>query len=449
MTTFDLIIIGGGPAGYVGAIRAAQLGMKTAVIEKEKMGGMCLNWGCIPSKAFIESAKLFKKIADAKSFGIDGIDKKALKFNWKKAAKRKDRIVMRLVKGVEYLMKKNGVEMINGEAKILDKEHVMVGDTKYTCDKMLIATGSRPLRAEYKNIDQKKIMEIDEFFALEEKPECILVDGGRINACEMALMLRYTGSKVTMVTESDSLIPFLDEEIRKFVMDKIKKAGITVYTGAEITKDAEDGVYVGEDYVECDVILNAKRRRAVLPEMGELELERNGHFLQINEYMQTSAPNVYAAGDVTKQFFAQVASAQALTAVNHMNDIKETLDYNKLPVNIYTDPEIAYVGYNEEQLKEKGIDYKVGKFPLSVNGKAMIEGETEGFVKVLSETKYGEVMGVHIVAADATDMIAEAVMAMRLESTVDELARVVHAHPTISETFMEASYVAADRPVHI
>jgi dihydrolipoamide dehydrogenase len=262
-------------------------------------------------------------------------------------------------------------------------------------------------------------------------------------------MLRYTGSKVTMVTESDSLIPFLDEEIRKFVMDKIKKAGITVYTKSEITRDAEDGVYVGDNFVECDVILNAKRRRAVLPEMGELELEMNGHFLKINEYMQTSVPNVYAAGDVTKQFFAQVASAQARTAVNHMNDIKETLDYNKLPVNIYTDPEIAYVGFTEEQLKQKGIDYKVGKFPLSVNGKAMIEGETEGFVKVLSETKYGEVMGVHIVAADATDMIAEAVMAMRLESTVDELAHVVHAHPTISETFMEASYVATDSPIHI
>jgi dihydrolipoamide dehydrogenase len=190
-------------------------------------------------------------------------------------------------------------------------------------------------------------------------------------------------------------------------------------------------------------------RTAVLPDMGSLELEMNGEFLKINEYMQTSVPNVYASGDVTKQFFAQIASAQGLAAVNHMADIKEKLDYNTLPINMYTDPEIAYVGLTEEQLKEKGMEYKSGTFPLSVNGKAMIEGNTEGFVKILYETKYGEVMGVHIVAADATDMIAEAVMAMKLESTVDDVARVVHAHPTISETFLEASYVAAEKPVHI
>ncbi len=447
--TFDLIIIGGGPAGYVGAIRAGQLGMNVAVVEKSKMGGMCLNWGCIPSKAFIESAKLFDKITKAAQFGVDGIDKKALSFNWKKAGQRKDRIVTRLVKGVEFLMKKNNVQVINGEAKILDAEHVQVGDTKYNADKLMICTGSRPIRAEYNGVDQNKIKEIDEFFDMKEMPENILIDGGRINACELAFMLRKTGREVSMVTEQETLIPFLDGSLREFVTDKIKKSGIKVYYKSEITKDAKDGVYIGDDFVKCDLILNAKRRHAVLPEMENLELDKDGTFLKVDEFMRTSVKNIYAAGDVTKQFFAQVASAQAVCAVNHMNDIKQTLNYNKLPVNIYTDPEIAYVGLTEEQLKEKNIEYKVGKFPLSVNGKAMIEGNTDGFVKVLSETRYGEVVGVHIVAANATDMIAEAVMAMELESTVDDVARVVHAHPTISETFMEAGFIAADRPVHI
>jgi dihydrolipoamide dehydrogenase len=449
MQTFDLIIIGGGPAGYVAAIRASQLGMKTAVVEKQKMGGMCLNWGCIPSKAFIETAKLYTKISKAASFGIDGVDKNALNINWQKTVARKDRIVTRLVKGVEFLMKKNGVEVITGEAKIIDVAKIAVGETEYGAKKLLIATGSRPKRKEYKGIDPKKIVEIDQFFSMNEIPDSFLIDGGRINACELAHMLRMTGRKVTMVTEQDELIPFMDKSIRDFITDKFKKSGITVYTNREITKDGQDGVFVGDNFVECDLVINAMDRKAVLPEMGSLELEMNGEFIKINEFMQTSNPNVYAAGDVTKQFFAQIASAQGLAAVNHMADIKEKLDYDKLPINMYTEPEIAYVGLTEEQLKEKGVEYKSGTFPISINGKAMIEGNTEGFVKILYETKYGEVVGVHIVAADATDMIAEAVMAMKLESTVDDVAHVVHAHPTVSETFLEASYVAADKPVHI
>jgi len=244
-------------------------------------------------------------------------------------------------------------------------------------------------------------------------------------------------------------VPFMDNSLKEFITDKFKKSAIKVYLNSEITKDGTDGVFIGDDFVECGLIINANNRMAVLPEFGGLEIELNEGFIKINEYMQTSNDNVYAAGDVSRQFFAQIASAQALSAVNHMAGIKEKLDYSKLPINMYTFPEIASVGATEEQLKEQGVEYKSGVFPLSVNGKAMIEGYTEGFVKVLYETKYGEVVGVHIVAAQATDMIAEAVMSMKLESTVDDVARVVHAHPTISETFLEASYVAADRPIHI
>jgi len=449
MQSFDLIIIGGGPAGYVAAIRAGQLGMSTAVVEKSKMGGMCLNWGCMPSKAFIETAKLYDRLAKASSFGIDGIDKKALGINWKKTVARKDRIVMRLVKGVEFLMKKNNVQIISGEAKIIGSDKVIVGETEYGAKKILICTGSRPERVQYPSVPDEKLVEIDDFFSRKEIPDSFLIDGGRINACEIAHMLRLSGKKVTMVTSEDSLVPFLDNSLREFITDKFRKSKIKVLTNQSITKDAEDGLFVGDEFVECGMIINAQHRLAILPEMEGVELELEDGHLLVNEYMQTSVPNIYAAGDCAGQFFAQIASAMGMSAVNHMNDIKEPLDFGKLPINMYTDPEIASVGMTEEELKSQEIEYKIGKFPLSVNGKAMIEGNTDGFVKVLSETKYGEVMGIHIVAAHATDMIAEAVMAMKLESTVEDMARVVHAHPTISEAVMEASFAAGDRPIHL
>lgn len=449
MQTFDLIIIGGGPAGYVAAIRAGQLGMKVAVVEKNKLGGMCLNWGCMPSKTFIETAKLFDRLSKAASFGIDGIDKKALGINWKKTVARKDRIVTRLVKGVEFLMKKNNVQVITGLAKIVGDNKVVVEDSEYETKKILISTGSRPERKHYPNLPDEKLVEIDDFFSRDEIPDSFLIDGGRINACEIAHMLRMSGKKVTMVTNEDGLVPFLDKSLREFIIDKFKKNKINVITNAEITKDGVDGVFVGEEFIECAYVINARHRNPVLPEMEGLELELEDGHLRVNEFMQTSSPNIYAAGDCAGQYFAQIASAMGSAAVNHMNDIKEPLDFGKIPINMYTDPEIASVGMTEDELIEKGIEYKVGNFPLSVNGKAMIEGQTEGFVKILTETKYGEVMGVHIVAAQATDMIAEAVMAIKLESTIEDVARVVHAHPTISETFMEASFIAGDRPVHI
>ena len=450
MQTYDLIIIGGGPAGYVGAIRAAQLGMNVALVEKNKMGGMCLNWGCIPSKAYIETAKLFARLAKAKSFGIEGVKAKDIMVNWKKMVSRKDRIVMRLVKGVEYLMKKNKVTIINGEARFTGKDKIQVSESEYSADKFLICTGSRPEEFPYADkVDEKKLVEIDQFFTLNEVPDNFLIDGFSVNAAEIAQMLKLIGKEVTVFTDREEFVFYLDESLREFVTDKFKKSGIKIFTNATVTKDAKDGVYLGDEFVKCDMIINSRHRLPVLPDLGpnELELERGA--IKTDEFMQSSSENIYAAGDVAGQYFAQTASAMATVAVNHMNGIKQKLDLSKMPRNIYTFPEMATAGMTEEELKQKGIEYKVGKFPLSVNGKAMIEGETEGFVKILSETKYGEVMGVHIVAPDATDMIAEAVMAMSLESTVEDVAQVVHAHPTVSETMLEAAFVAEDKPVHI
>ncbi len=449
MKEYDLIVIGSGPAGYVAAIRAGQLGMSTAIVEKETIGGMCLNWGCIPSKTLMESAKLFARIEKAATFGIDGIDKKALSFNWKKAVARKSRIVTRLVKGVEFLLKKNGVDTITGEAKITEANSVEVGEDKYTAKNILIATGSRPDRSAFGAVDQSKVVELDELFVLESVPETFLVYGGNAMACETATMFRMIGKKVTIVAPDKTIIGFLDGSLSKYIVDKLTKLGIKVYFESGISKDADGGVYAGDDFIECEKIINCSDRTAILPDISGIDIALENGFVKINEFMQSSVGNIYAVGDVTGQITAHTGSAQGNCAVNHMAGIKVPFDYTKSPMNIYLDPEVASVGITEEALKEKGIEYRVGEFPMSVNGKAMAEGVSEGFVKILADAKYGEVVGVHIVAPGATDMIAEAVAIMKLEGTLEDVGTIVHAHPTVSEAILEAGFKAADHALHM
>lgn len=450
MKNFDLIIIGAGPAGYVAAIRAGQLGLNTAIIEKQNIGGMCLNWGCIPSKALIESVKLFAKIGSAKQFGIEGINTKDLSFNWQKAVGRKDRLVGRLVKGVEFLLKKNNVEIITGEAKITGPKEVMIDSATYSAGKIIIATGSRPNRDAIRNVDMDTVVEVDEFYQRDDLPEAVLVFGGNPAAMETAFILRTIGKKVSLVTPDDSPVPFLDETLTKYLTDKLKKLGVKTYYGAELTKQGEGGVYAGDDFIECEMIINCADRKPIIPETSGVDIKLDpAGIVEVDGNLKTSIDSIYAVGDVTGQIFAHIGSAQGIAAVNHIADIKQEIDYKKLPTNIYLDPEISSVGYTEAELKDKGIDYKVGEFPMSANGKAMTEGYMEGFVKVLAESKYGEVMGVHIVAPHATDMIAEAVSIMRLEGTLEDIGQVVHAHPTVSETVMEAVFKAMGRPIHI
>ncbi len=450
MKNFDLIIVGAGPAGYVAAIRAGQLGINIGLVEKSSIGGMCLNWGCIPSKALIESAKLFGKIGSARQFGIEGINAKELSFNWKKAISRKDRLVNRLVKGVEFLLKKNNVEVITGEARITGPTELKVGDGSYSADKIIIATGSRPNRDAIKNVDPEKVIEIDEFYEKDDLPESLLVFGGNPAAVETAYILKTIGKKTSLVTPDKVPAPFLDDSLTEYMADKLKKSGIKAYYESEITKQAEGGVYAGDDFIECDLVINCADRKPVLPEIEGIDLKITPEGkIEVDDSLKTSVDSIYAIGDVTGQMFAHIGSAQGLAAVNDIAGIKREIDYRKLPINIYLDPEVSSVGYCEAELKDKGIEYKVGEFPMSANGKAMIEGYMEGFVKVLAESKYGEVMGVHIVAPNATDMIAEAVSIMRLEGTLEDVGEVVHAHPTVSETVMEAVFKAMDRPIHI
>ena len=450
---YDVLIIGSGPAGYVAAIRSGQLGLKTAVIEKNEIGGMCLNWGCIPSKAVIESAKLYRKIKnEAEEFGIDGLKTEEISFNWQKAVKRSNGIVRKLTGGVSYLLKKNGIDVIIGEAKITAANSVSVENRNITAKNIIIATGSvsPPLLAK---LPKDKVIDVKNLWKLPELPKNIVVVGHTAVAVEMAQFFAMTGKKVSLVSPSDHILPLADQYLSSYMLRKIKKDGIQLVTNAEIKAEnskLENGkLIIGDEQLDCDLVLNTKKRVAVLPEI-QVELELEDGFIKVDEYNRTNIEGIFAIGDVNgRSYYAHIGSAQGLHTINYIKGIKEPMDYNKYPVNMYSDPEIAQIGQTEQQLIEEGIEYKISQFPLSANGKAMAEGTKEGFIRMLSEKKYGQVLGVQIAAPNATDLIAEASAFMAVESTVYDVAKTVHAHPTISEVFMEAGFDAIDHAIHL
>jgi dihydrolipoamide dehydrogenase len=325
---------------------------------------------------------------------------------------------------------------------------VSVADEQYEADSILVATGSRPGDDGLQAVDSSRIMQIGELFDAEELSEKYLVYGSSPYACETAFMLRLIGRQVALVSPENKLMQFLDHDLSNFVADRLSKCGVQLHPAAEVSREAVGGVLVGGGFVECDKVINCSDRIPVLPTM-DIDMALHKKFISISENMETSASSIYAAGDVTGQITAHIGSAQGVAAVNHIAGIGEKLDYRKLPINIYLSPEIASVGLSETELETMGREYSKGVFPLSANGKAMAEGNTEGFVKVLAEKKYGEVLGVHIVAPHATDMIAEAIAIMELEGTLEDVGRIVHAHPTVSESIVEASLAAAGMPRHI
>lgn len=445
---YKLVIIGSGPAGYVAAIRAGQTGIKTVLIEKEKLGGMCLNWGCIPSKALLESAKLFRKLKKAKEFGIDGLNHEDLSFNWPESVQRAAKITERLQKGIAGLLKKNAVDTITGEATIIDKHRVEVNGKKISAEYIFIATGSRPAKIEYP-FDKKKMVEIDTLLGMKKLPENIAVIGHSPTAMEMSQLLAMIGHNVSLLVPGENLLPMLDPVVSDFAGKQLKKYGVDVYLNAEISGDSKEGIRSGKNDIKADMVINSEMRTAILPP-SKIKLEMNNRFLKVNKWFQTNYNNVFAIGDVNGiKPVAHAASAQGINAVNQINGVNEELDHNRIPINIYSEPEIAQVGLTEPQLKAKGIDYKDSRFPLTANGKAMTEGHPEGFVRILSEKLYGEVLGVQIVSANATDLIAEATAFMQMEGTVFDIAKVVHAHPTVSEVFMEAGFAGTGKPIHI
>lgn len=448
---YDLIVIGSGPAGYVAAIRAGQVGLKTVIIERDSIGGMCLNWGCIPSKSIMESVKLYQRVSkDAARFGIDGIDKKQLSFNWNKAVKRSDGIVKKLTSGVEFLLTKSGVEIIKGSAKIVSQSSVLADNRLIEGKNIIIATGSssKSILSDYEGL----VVNPKELFTERSIPSNIVVAGKSPVAIEIAQAFGMMDRSVTIISDSDIIMPKADICIREFMENKLKKDKIKVIYNkglSDINGKWRDGVLNNDgDEIACDMIVNAMDRKANLIE-SDISIETEDGFIKVDDYFETSVKGIFAVGDVNGiSMYAHVGSAQGLNVVNRIRGIDEKLDMLKIPLNMYTVPEAAQIGRTEEEIKVAGYDYKISEFPLSANGKAQTEGSTEGFVRILSETKYGEVLGVQIIAPNATDMINEASAYMQLESTVYDIARTVHTHPTVSEVFMEAGFEAVDRAIH-
>jgi len=449
---YDIIIIGSGPAGYVTAIRAGQVGLRTAIIEKDKIGGMCLNWGCIPSKSIMESAKLYHKIKnDADKFGITGINQKTLGFDWNTAINRSETIVKKLTTGISFLLKKNGVDVITGTAKITSDHTITVENRSIETDNIIIATGSFQEKINTK-LPKELVVEIYDLFKNRELPQNIVILGQNTVAVELAQFFSLIDKNVTLLVPGTKLMPMADEYLSEYMKGILIKSKIKIiYNVDPDLKDAtykKDLLQIGKEEILCNILINSKMRKAIIPQ-SEVNIFTKNDFIYTNEHFKTNIASIYAIGDVNgKSYFAHVGSAQGLNVINYIKGIDEEMNLKHYPLNMYTVPEVAQVGYTEAEIKEQKIDYKISEFPLSANGKAMTEGDTQGFVRILSEKKYGEVLGVQIIAPNATDMIAEATAFMQVESTVYDVAKTIHAHPTISEVFMEAGFEAIDQAIH-
>ncbi len=458
MKTHDLTIIGSGPGGYVAAIKAAQLGLDTAVVEKESIGGVCLNWGCIPTKALLQSAKLYKDILGAKSFGVD-VDTKSVSPDLEKMVKRKDKIVKKLTGGVGYLFKKNGVTVYTGEGVIKDAQTVEVGDETIKSKHLIIATGAHPavppIEGLEKGLEEGFVHTSKTMLDVKEIPEKLTIIGGGIIGMEFATIYSTLGTEVTVLEKMDDILLGVDQEIKEAYKKTLKKIkNLSIHTGADVSKvgKSEVSYKVGDtqDSIAHDAVLLSTGMKPNMKGLEALKLEQEKGFIKTDEAMHTSVEGVYAIGDVNgKHMLAHVASKEGITAVENILGHEKKVDYGKVPSGIYTFPEIAQVGLTEEEAKEKPIDYKVSTFPLSANGKALAEGQSAGMVKMIADKTYNEVIGVHILSDHATELISESVLGMTLEARAEDFAEAIHPHPTLSEMLHETAHGIIDKAIHI
>ena len=465
---YDVIVIGTGPGGYVAAIRASQLGLKTAVIEKESLGGICLNWGCIPTKALLKSAQVYEDIKHAESYGIEASGKP----NFEAVIKRSRGVADKMSKGVQFLMKKNKIDVIMGYGKVTGKGKVEVteGDNKKQTVEgkhIIIATGGRSRELPSLPIDGKKIIGYREAMSLPQQPKSMIVVGSGAIGVEFAYFYNSMGTKVTIVEFLPRIVPVEDEDISKELLKNYKKSGIEIMTDSEVTSVDTNGNGVkakvktpnGEISLEADILLSAVGVTANLEGIGleSAGVKTDKGKIMVDKYYQTNIPGLYAIGDCTPgQALAHVASKEAVICVENIafgekkfNHQPEALDYGNVPGCTYCSPEIASVGYTEKQAKDAGFDIKVGKFPLSAAGKATAAGHNEGFIKVIFDAKYGEWLGTHMIGYNVTELIAETVVARKLETTHHEILNSIHPHPTISENIKEAIEVAYGEAIHL
>ncbi|HEX8171451.1 MAG TPA: dihydrolipoyl dehydrogenase [Thermoanaerobaculia bacterium] len=456
---YDVVIIGSGPGGYVAGIRAGQLGLKVAVIEKDPfLGGTCLHRGCIPTKALLENADIWQKVQKAKDFGITVGD---VTIDFSQVQKRKQGVVDNNAKGIEFLFKKNKVERISGFGKVVDRNTVDVDGKQIKTKNIILAMGSVPKDLPHIKADGKRIINSDHILNLESIPQSMLVIGAGAVGCEFASIFQRFGTKTTIVEVMPQLLPIEDEEIAKEFTRIFKKKGIEVLTGAKVLscEVSESGVKSvvevkgKEQTFETELVLSATGRGPVTANCGleniKVEMDKRG-YIQVDSLMRTGEPGVYAIGDIVPTpALAHCASAEGILAVEHIAG-KEVrpINYDHVPNATYTDPEVASVGLTEKKAKERGYDVKIGKFPFTANSKAKIVGEANGLVKYVVDSKYDELLGVHIVGPKATELIVEACAALELEATSESIAKTIHAHPTLSEALMEAAEDVAGHAIH-
>ena len=462
MTTYDIIVLGSGPGGYVTAIRASQLGFKTAIVEKESLGGVCLNWGCIPTKALLKSAQVFEYLKKADQYGLSAgkIDK-----DFTSVVKRSRSVADGMSKGVNFLMKKNKIDIINGFGKVLPEKKVSVKiggkENIYSAENIIIATGARSREIDSIKQDGKKIIGYRESMVLAKQPKKMIIVGSGAIGVEFAYFYNSMGTEVTIVEYLDRILPVEDKDISNQLAKSFKKAGINLMTSSEVISSETKGKGVklqvkssGQiSELEAEIVISAVGIKSNIENIGleETGIAVDNDKILVDEFYKTNIPGYYAIGDiVTGQALAHVASAEGILCVEKIagHDV-EAIDYKNIPGCTYCSPEVASVGYTEEQAKDKGYSIKVGKFPFSASGKAQASGKPEGFIKVIFDEKYGEWLGCHMIGDGVTDMIAEAVLGRKLETTGKEILKTVHPHPTMSEALMESVADAYNEVIHL
>ncbi|MBM3401935.1 MAG: dihydrolipoyl dehydrogenase [Bacteroidetes bacterium] len=460
---YDIIVIGSGPGGYVAAIRASQLGFKVAVVERESLGGICLNWGCIPTKALLKSANVFEYISHASEYGIEVKEAKA---DFSGMIKRSRGVADGMSKGVQFLMKKNKVDVINGSGKLKRGGKVEVNGsdgtvTELSAKHIILATGGRSRELPNLKQDGKKVIGYRQAMVLAQQPKSMVIVGSGAIGVEFAYFYNAIGTKVTIVEYLDNIVPVEDEDISKQLLRSFKKSRINIMTGTNVESVDTTGngckvlvkTAVGTETIECDVVLSAVGVSPNIEHIGleELGIKVDKGRVQVDDFYKTNIEGVYAIGDIVKgQALAHVASAEGIICVEKIaGHHPEPLNYNNIPGCTYCSPEIASVGYTEKAAIAAGYEIKVGKFPFSASGKASAAGAKDGFVKVIFDAKYGEFLGAHMIGANVTEMIAEVVVARKLETTGMDIVKTVHPHPTMSEAIMEAAADAYGEVIHL
>ncbi|HWQ62231.1 MAG TPA: dihydrolipoyl dehydrogenase [Negativicutes bacterium] len=456
MSRFDIAVIGGGPGGYVAAIKAAQYGKKVCLFEKGELGGVCLNRGCIPTKALLKSAAVLHEVRHAAQFGVTVPGGEAAALDFAAAQQRKAGVVKKLTGGVGMLLKSNQVTVFTGQAAFADKNTLLFGGERITADNIIIATGSQPARLPIPVSAGAPVITSDEALELKEIPRSLVVVGGGVIGVEFAYLFASLGTKVTIVEMFDRILPPIDAEVAQQADKMLRGLGIQIFCSAKATKienttlHFEQGSAAKQAVGEKILIAVGRTPNTEGLNLAAAGVAMDRKAIKTDERMKTNVPGIYAIGDVNgKSMLAHTASAEGLVAVDNIIGKASVMDYGRIPACVYTNPEIASIGMTEDEARQKHGDVKVGRFPFAANGKAMVEGESAGFIKVITEAKFGEILGVHMFGLHTTDMIASMAVAMTAEASAHEIVAAIHPHPTLSETVAEAFHAALDRAIHI